>query len=458
MPFPFYDIGLSVIRNAPQVVFNPALGIRFVFYWAMVYFVHTQYLRTTRLQGHLYGKSQNHPLYLTVVAVLEGILVGIAGSYIMTFFGVSFLPDGGGIIWVLAVALTLMLINVRLMCFSYAAGLVAVSSLVFGFPKVSIPALMGLVAVLHLMESLLILLNGSAGATPVYVERNGHPVGAFQLQRYWPVPVALLILAVVSPVQAATGGVAMPDWWPLLRTTPEILAHPGAIFFLHALPAAMGYGDMALTCPPRVKARRTSVSLAAYSLVLLGLAVASTYWAPLVWAAALFAPLGHEAVVKLSGRREAAARPYFVPPVHGTMVLDTVPRSPARDLGLGPGWVINAVNGREVTGRGQLDEALRSTGEGGRLTLDVTRPAFETSGRAARRRPGSRRLHAVLRPGSEFGVIPVPEAQDETCVEVAIVGPLANLFRRFVGRGWPFVGRGGPFVGRGWPFRGGEAE
>lgn len=430
MPFPFRDIGLSVLETAPQVVYNPALGVRFLFYWTMVAFVSSQYARTLRLQGFLYGREYGDPVRLTAVAMLEGLVVGLAGSYVMTFFGISLLPDGGGMIWVLGTALALMLLNVRFMCFAYAGGLVSLCSLLFGFPQVSIPSLMGLVAVLHLMESLLIFLNGAAGATPVPVERQGRPIGAFQLQRYWPVPICLLILAVISPVEAAQGGIAMPDWWPLFRTTPEILAHPGAVFFLHALPATLGYGDLAVTGPPVLKARRTAGRLALYSLVLLGFSVLATRWEPLIWAAALFAPLGHEAVVRIGNRLESAGTPYFVPPAAGTMVLDALPGTLARELGLGPGWVVTAVNGRPVTGRAQLEESLRAAADEGRLVLDVIPPDFHRRRRSLR--PGPRRLEAPFHPGGALGVVTVPEPGDQTYVEVAPVSLGARLLRRLL--------------------------
>lgn len=444
MSFPFHDVGVSVLWTAPQVIFNPALGVRFVFYWTMVYFVFSQYRKTARLQSHLYGKPRGEAWRFTVGAILEGLIVGIVGSYLMTFVGVSFLPDGSGLIWVLGVALLLMLVNARFMCFSYAGGLVSLSSLLFGFPKVSVASLMGLVAILHLMESLLIFINGAADATPVYIERGGRQVGAFYLQRSWPVPVALLILAVVSPLEAA-GGINMPGWWPLLRTSPEVIAHPGAVFFLHALPAALGYGDMAVTCHPGVKARRTATNLAAYSLVLLILSIAATRYRPVVWAAALFGPLGHEAVVRWGNWREAKGRPYFVRPERGVMVLDAVPRSKARQLGFGPGWVITEINGRALAGRDHLEEELRLAGEAGKLTLLAVPPASRCSGaasragKAARARfgGGPRRVSTEFTPGDSLGIIPVPEEGDDMGLVMTAASPALTLARRLLRRPRP---------------------
>jgi len=430
--FPFIDVARSVLQNAPQVIFNPGLGdptarFRFVFYWTMVFFAYTQYRKTARMQAQLYGTPRRNPLGLTVLAGVEGLIVGLIGSYLMTFFGVSFTPDGGGLVWVLVTAFALMLLDARLMCFSYAGGLVSLSYLLLGYPKVSVPALMGLVAILHLMESLLIFLNGSAGATPVYLEQSGRPVGAFYLQRAWPVPVAILILAVVSPLQAS-GGIGMPDWWPLLRTSPEILAHPGAAFFIHALPAALGYSDLAVTVSPKAKTRRTALHLAAYSLVLLVLAIGATHFGVLVWVTALFSPLGHEAIVRLGSRQERRGRPYFVPVEGAVMVLDVIPRSLAHRLGLGPGWLITDINGQAVRGRDDLDQALEAAGQAGRLEFTARPPAFDRRGGQAG--DGLRRFSSSFEPGAVLGVIPVPEPGDDMGLTLKTASPIRALLRK----------------------------
>lgn len=453
MVFPFYDIIRSVLETAPQVIYSPALGSRFLFFWLMALFVYSQYHKTARLQAQLYGEAHVNPVGHTIVAMVEGLVVGIIGSYLMTFFGVAFLPDGGGLIWVLGTALLLMLFSPRLMCFSYAGGLVSLSYLAFGFPQVSIPSLMGLVAILHLMESLLILSNGAAGATPVYLEKQGRPVGAFYLQRSWPVPVAILILAVISPAEVLNAGVEMPDWWPLIRTAPDLLAHPGAVFFLHALPAALGYGDLSLTAPPRLKTRKTALNLAFYSLVLLALAVGATRYPGLVWVAALFAPIGHELVVRFGSWREASRAPYFVPPAEGVMVLDVIPGSRADELGLGPGWVLRAVNGGPVSSRDQLEERLEAAAASGWLTLAVEAPVWDAGAtkrsrsvraridRSARRRGSgveatlpAGRLSCEFGPEERLGVIPVPEPGDPIALEFTSGSAVSRFIRGLLAR------------------------
>ena len=95
---------------------------------------------------------------LTLFAVLAGMLGGLLGSLLMITVGIT--VDTRILGPLLAVALLLMLIRPRFICFSYAGGLLSLSYLVFGWPVVDVPQLMGLVAVLHWIEAILIALTG----------------------------------------------------------------------------------------------------------------------------------------------------------------------------------------------------------------------------------------------------------------------------------------------------------
>ncbi len=112
------------------------------------------------------------------------------GSIVMVAVGVTL--DNTGILYVWMIAIVLMLINPRYMCFSYAGGLLALASLAFGFPRIDVPALMAIVAILHLVESVLIFLNGCKHSIPVFMEDKTHGVvGAFNLVRFWPILIIM---------------------------------------------------------------------------------------------------------------------------------------------------------------------------------------------------------------------------------------------------------------------------
>src|SRR5690606_32464385 len=106
-----------------------------------------------------------HPGVQMGRAVLYGALGGVMATAIFILLGISLNEVGIWPLWILA--LLLMLIHPRFLCFSYGAGILALSHLIFGLPDLDIPALMALVAILHLVEAVLIHLVGAAGATPI---------------------------------------------------------------------------------------------------------------------------------------------------------------------------------------------------------------------------------------------------------------------------------------------------
>lgn len=340
---PFVDLGLAILRVLPSALLDPGYAMAF---WLVVLLVFLQYRRVAGMEERLYGFVKNQPGYQTALATAQGLLGGLIGSFVLVFVGVSL--SGTGVQYLLPVALLLYLVSPRLMCFSYAGGILSVLYLLFGVPRVSVGGIMGLVAILHLTESLLIRLSGHTCATPVVIRNQRRElVGAFSLQKFWPVPIVVLVLLAMPDPSQLGGLIQMPDWWPLLRV--ERLADPQtAVYALLPVMAAVGYAEVAITDVPRQVSRRTAARLAGYSLVLLVLAVAASRISWMEWAAALFGPLGHEAVVRRSLRREMAGEPWLRPTGAGVRILDVMPGSPAARMGVQAGDTLVAINGEPV--------------------------------------------------------------------------------------------------------------
>lgn len=302
-------------------------------FWLVVLLIAFQYSRMS-------GKFILAPgvVYDTLKATAHGIIGGMAGSLVLVFLGIALNEAGLAYLWPLAILF--MLINPRFLCFSYAGGVVSLGYLIFGFPQVNVAQIAALVGVLHLVESVLILIGGHLGARPEYFKiKTGQVVGGFVLQRFWPIPLAALV--VVN--QISPGGIPMPDWWPLIKST-----HLGtnAMYSLIPVVAGLGYGDMVITRYPEEKSKLSALYLGIYSLSLILLAVLSMKFFFFSWLSALFMPLGHEAVIYL-GRKLEEGQPIFVNPPNGigVMVLGVTPGSLADVAGIRTGDLILTVNG-----------------------------------------------------------------------------------------------------------------
>ncbi|MGB9866368.1 MAG: PDZ domain-containing protein [Bacillota bacterium] len=386
-----------MVKTIPLVMVYPATAGMF---WIIVALVAMQYRRAASLEERIWGVSFGNILELALSSVVLGLLGGALASLVITLVGISL--SESGIEYLLPLALLLYVVNPRLMCFSYAGGIISLAHLVTGYPEVSVPEIMALVAVLHVTESLLIRISGHGCASPIYTRHSsGRVVGGFSLQRFWPVPlVALFMLSVADPSKLP-GLIQMPDWWPLVRAP---IAEPDKVVFaLVPVTAALGYSDVAVSTLPQQKTRRTALALAAYSvLLLIASLLAVRYWV-LQWVAALLGPLGHEVVASLGGKKELASSPMFVPPERGVMVLSPLPGSEAQAAGIEPGDIILEANGVPVNCRDELVTAVAASGW--YLELEV---------RSWRGHP--KRIE-FRRPVTDLGVITVPEAGDSSLVE-----------------------------------------
>ncbi|MFZ5815798.1 MAG: PDZ domain-containing protein [Bacillota bacterium] len=386
-----------LLKSLPQLLLSVWAMLLLLVAAAIVF---AQYRRIALTEQELYGLPKRSPLVQTQQSLLAGVAGGLAGSMVLSAAGVGLVevPDAtSALLYLWPVSILLGALNPRLICFAYSAMVVSLSHLIFGWPQLDIPSVLGLVAVLHLVEAVLIWGNGAMCPTPLSIAGGqDEPVPGFLLQRYWPVPL-------VIPLFSAAGApaVEMPTWWPLLR--PDSASILGAVTmgweFL-PLVVVLGYSDLAIASPPESRVRQSSGLMLLYSGILLALAISGSYFRPLLWLGVLFSGLGHEAMVVFTSRLQMIGEPYLQRPARGLAVLDVLPGSPAAQAGLRSGMVVVTVDDYEVHTREQLHEALLSS------------PAYVS----IMYRKGRQLEHCrIPRPPEGFygfGMIPVPEPGD----------------------------------------------
>lgn len=426
--FPFTEITPMLAETLAAVFTEKDLSNLFLLVVALVAL---QYYRIGKAKEKFFGLKPRGIWRDVLISVVLGLLGGVLASYLMIFVGLSL--SGSGLIYLWPLAILLMLINVRFMCFAYAGGILALSSLLFGWPDLQVPQILGLVAVLHMVEAFLILVSGHQGAVPTYFKNaEGKVVGGFALQKFWPIPMAVLVLA--GHTNGPSGLIGMSDWldlirqgktsfntqdilfivpgdwWPLIR---ENLSHfENAIYSLMPVIAGLGYGDLAAARTPQQKGRISAVILGVYSLLLLALAVWADRIPMLGFVAALFSPLGHELVIYL-GKRMELAKPIYQACKQGVKVLDVIPGYPAWQAGIRSGDIIVEVNGMAVNSRQGLEFALE-------VYKDVQITYY------------SKKDKLLIREGIELqdkqmlGLLPVPEGNEENYMELSTQGPISR--------------------------------
>ncbi|MGE5391358.1 MAG: PDZ domain-containing protein [Deltaproteobacteria bacterium] len=384
------DLTLSIVTLMGRVFWDTLTSPSFIIIYCLLFLItNRQYKRLEEMSAR---SGDHHPQHLraTLISVGLGLLGGLLGSLILVMVGIDLCRVNILPLWV--AALILMMISPRFLCFAYAGGVLAVISLITGYPQMDISQLMALVAVLHMVESLLILLNGHLNPVPVYVKRKDRLVGGFNLQKFWPIP--LLALASTGLLADPAALPPMPAWWPLLKSYSA--AVPGQNYILLPVLAVLGYGEITTTAAPGQRVRKSSAYLLLFSLILLALSIGSSYRPELLWPAALFAPLGHEMVIWIGTRQERDQAPVYVAGGSGLMLLDVAAGSPAYRAGLRSADRILTVNGYRIEDYRHL-EWIAQQGSG-HYEIEASRQNTV--------------YHTAIKcpPSREWGLTPVPEA------------------------------------------------
>lgn len=330
-------------------------------FWILIFVVFFLYKKGSNVEYAMLGTRLSIKDKMTS-SLFNGFIGGLFGSLLVVLLGITIetytpysqglLASGITYIWIIAILLAM--INVRYLCFSYAGGLVALISLIFGFPNVNVPGLMALVGILHLIESLLIWIDGHSFSMPIFVKKSGGKiVGGYIMNRMWPIP--LILTALAFPIGlgiSSLAGETMPGWWPLLA---QQQAFSYVMFFV---PVVLGYGDIALIQPPEQRCRKSAYRLAAYSVILIMLSIIAARLQIFAFIAALFAPIAHEVLIIWGKREEEEGKPLFDGSGDGICVLYARENSPGRAMLLEPGDRIISINSNAMHSESQLTEFL----------------------------------------------------------------------------------------------------
>ncbi|RQD74223.1 MAG: PDZ domain-containing protein [Candidatus Syntrophonatronum acetioxidans] len=394
-----------------------------ILFWLVMLLVGFQYRRMVNMEIKMFGIPKNNALKQTLISAGFGVVGGLAASIMLVLIGISL--DQVGIFYLWPLAIMLMLVNPRYMCFAYAGGIIGVAStlaqvfypnlpplgilgsFIEGLANINVPGLMALIGILHLTESILIALSGHIGSSPLYLKKGSREiVGGFSLQKFWPLPiVGLITMMIPEAAEFMQYGMEMPDWWPILGAPAQVAEGSRAYYMLFPIVAGLGYGDFAISSEPRKKCLRSARNLGWYSIALVVLAISAHYKLELALAAALFAPLGHEFLIMIGNKEELSQSPLYVTPERGIKVLDVLPGYPAYQAGLESGDIILDINGYTMENRLDLNEVIQA-GERDFILKVIKKRGEELSYRVS--------LNSYPR---KLGIILVPDSQTSSYVE-----------------------------------------
>lgn len=386
---------MLAIQLLQQVIWQIGVLLYSPVFWLTGVVVLLQTRQRARLKADFF-QLRREPLGKTVLFIMAaGLSGGVLASGLLLLLGVG--VDNIGLEYIWMIALLLLLVRQRFLCFAYSGGLLALSHWLVGWPLLDAAQLLALVAVLHITEAFLVLITGHLNALPVYLQDKQHGIiGGFVLQMVWPLPLVMLAGLQLFGTLPQAGFLLLPEWWPLLGGVEHDAARAGLFLLLPVL-AALGYSDVAICHSIRQKTRQSATLLLLYSVALLLLVLLTRSIPVLQWVPALFAPLGHEAVIQYGRQQETQGTPRFTAPEQGVLVLDVQQGSPAARAGLrSEDWII------------QLD------GQAVRNRQDFLRRQYLLYGRvkvAYMRRGRMKQCRLHMKQWSQPGIITAPDGQ-----------------------------------------------
>lgn len=322
-------------------------------YIAAVLFIKLQYEKYLELNGEAGSYHRKSLQDIIIEITVIGLAAGLGGSLVIIALGITI--EAEAVKYIFLSICILALINLRYACISYSAGLVAIISLITGYPRLDVPSLLGMAAVMQIVESLLIFFLGSRDSIPVFIKHKDELTGAFMIRKFWPVPIAFLTVFINKTVE--TVPYITFNWRSLF--TPENLKTGAAALGLDCIVAILCYTDLAISTHPKKKTRRAGIHFFVYGVVLLLLSMASIDIVWLRYAAAVFCIGAHEGIILYGDYRERKGRPLFNPVRRGLKVLEVLPGSHAEKMGIQGGDTILGINGKDIQTIEGVQEALR---------------------------------------------------------------------------------------------------
>lgn len=339
------------LRTMAYAIADPRLVFVLVL---MGFLLYKKNKKIVTLKRMMIGEKGVSPLELTLSQVVMGILGGIVGSLMLSYLGVMF-DVGSGIELVFFMSLFLLVLNPRWVNFSYSASLLGGVTLILawlesldlislGFSiKLDIGALVALVGVLSVVEGMLIFTDGSRGAIPIFTNKDGKLIGGFSLERYWPVPVVIMLFTT-----GALGGnnysISTPNWWPFIKDGINSSLLAAALVSAMPIYSIIGYKQITFTQSKTSKTTFSSLLKIIYGLLLIVMYRFANYGVAFQWFLLIFMPLAKEGMTLIENYRENKGNVKYVSDEEGITILDVMPNSPAQKQGIRSGDKILEVN------------------------------------------------------------------------------------------------------------------
>lgn len=356
------DLIKFTLQQVSYAIVEPSYAFILIM-MALVFYLKNK--KTVTMEKMIMGKNTYSGFELTVSQIVMGIFGGVIASLLLTNMGVVFY-ESSNIYLLFFISVLLMMLNPKLVCFSYSGAILGLfSSFLYFlsltldkpsiyFLKVDATPIILLVGVMHIVEGILVFFDGKRGAIPVFTGRDNKIAGGFAYRRQWILP--MIILMMMQSQGAATAGstVNVPNWWPLINHSTNVEIFAAAVIGAIPLFAGMNYSTVTFTMEKNKKPLFSGILIAVYGILMSALSLLGGINPLLDIVLLIIMPLAHEYMLYFDRMSEKKGNIKYVSSIDGMCVLDLAPYSMAKEMGFQRGDLILEINGRKA----DSDEAV----------------------------------------------------------------------------------------------------
>ena len=348
------DLIVHSLKSIATAIIEPMHLIMLVIFGVIFYFKN---VRIVSIQKMTLGEGINTPLELTLSQIILGILAGAIGSIILSILGVTF-SENSGIEFILMISILSLFYKKKYISYAYSAAILATIGIILNIISnaigvkllldINVLSLITFVGVIYILEGLLIMFDGSRGAIPVFTKKEDKIVGGFSFSRYWPMPIAILMIFSNS----ASGGESiysnLASWWPIINRESTLALLTTAMIVSIPIYGILGYSNVTFTQEKKIKSLRCGITIALYGLSVALVAQLANINILGQIVSIIYAPLVFELIMRYEYRVEKKGKFLYVSDDEGIMVLEVTPNSPAYEVGIKRGDKIIEINGQSI--------------------------------------------------------------------------------------------------------------
>lgn len=359
------DLIIYSLKTVAEAIIEPTYLLMLIVF-GVVFYIKNK--KTSMIQQMTIGEPIETPLELTLSQIVMGILAGSIGSVILAILGISF-GNNSGIEFIFITSILLLAIRPKLVRFSYSGALLGAVSIFLNtilnsigkesYINVNILSLVSFIAVMQIIEGIIIMIDGTRGAIPVFSNRENKIIGGFSFNRQWAIPIAIMIM--VSRESSGTGIISVPSlsWWPIIKDSS--ISNMLSTVALMSMPfyGVIGYNAVTFTNKKREKCVKSGIAIAINGLLLIIVAQLCRLGLLGQILTLIYMPLSHEVLLKYEKMREKKGKYLYFSDEDGIAILEVAPNSIAFEAGIRRGDKILAINGEQVESEVDILKAVR---------------------------------------------------------------------------------------------------